>query len=67
MLQEYYKTPENCSIIRRINGHTNNMGKSAGQEMNYCYEVEENGENFIYMYCNPDHFTKIDSEQFEKV
>lgn len=49
-------------IIERSTGHTPKRGKSAGEELNWAYRVEDTNTNTecIAMFCKPSHFTIID-------
>lgn len=49
-------------IIERCSGHTPNLGKSAGEELNWAYRIEDTSSNTecIAMFCKPGYYTIID-------
>jgi len=49
-------------IIERYSGHTPNLGKSAGEELNWAYRIEDTSSNMecIAMFCKPGYYTIID-------
>lgn len=60
--------PEGFIIGSRINGFTNNIGKASGLEQNWGYNAIDNeGNRCILIYCNPGHYTIIDTESLNKI
>jgi hypothetical protein len=55
--------PESYEILARLPGHTPTMGKSAGQELNWAYQLREvaTGVEWIGMFCKPNHITLLDT------
>jgi hypothetical protein len=60
--------PSGFTVVKRMDGIVNTMGKAAGLEQNWGYFVkDEEGTEYILMYCNPGHYTIIDIESLPKV
>jgi hypothetical protein len=60
--------PSGFTVMKRMDGIVNTMGKAAGLEQNWGYFVkDEEGTECILMYCNPGHYTIIDIESLPKV
>lgn len=58
--------PTGYTIIKRIDGIVNNIGKSAGIEQNWGYEVRDpSGMICIFLYCNPGHYVIIDRNSLD--
>lgn len=57
------------SIIERLQGHIPNMGRSAGEELNWAYKLldTESKTECIGMFCKPNHITFIDKETWNKL
>jgi hypothetical protein len=60
---------EKYTILERLPGHVPKMGKSAGEELNWAYRLEnkETNEKSIAMFCKPNHLTFIDEEVWQKL
>jgi hypothetical protein len=60
--------PEGFTIIKRIPGIVNKLGKSAGIEQNWGYIVKDTNNNeCILLYCNPGAYTIIDTSSLDKI
>lgn len=58
--------PEEYEILTMYSGHVNNIGKSAGQQLNFAYLVRDKMESvYVLMFCKRDYFTKIDKEDYD--
>lgn len=68
---DIYNIKSKYNIIKEISGHIKYLGKSAGQELNWGYEVldpkEKSNESFILFHCKIDTFTKINKEYLKKI
>jgi hypothetical protein len=64
-----YEIDKKYTIINNLSGHTKIFGKSAGEELNWGYEVYENDidNKFILMHCKIDAFTKIDTNIYNNI
>jgi hypothetical protein len=60
---------DSFKIIERLSGHIPKMGKSAGQELNWAYLLldTKTSEEYIGMFCKPNHITLIDKEIWDKL
>jgi hypothetical protein len=56
-------------ILERIPGHIPKMGKSAGEELNWAYRLQDASTNEIYigMFCKPNHMTMLDLSSWERL
>ena len=54
--------PSRYRILERYAGHIPKLGKSAGEELNWAYRVEDSSttNEFIAMFCKPSYYTIID-------
>jgi hypothetical protein len=61
--------PESFTILERLSGHVPQMGKSAGQELNWAYRLkdQQTQEECIGMFCKPNHLTLIDVSIWEQL
>ena len=72
-IENVHNIDEKYDIIKCIPGHVKNIGKSAGEELNYGYEVidininEDNDKPFFLMFCKPDTYTQIDKYYLDKI
>ena len=64
-----YIKQKNISIIKEIEGHRKNLGKSAGLEKNRIYKVKDNitNEEYSLMYCDKETFTIISNNILNKL
>lgn len=55
--------PSRYRILEKYSGHTPKLGKSAGEELNWAYRIEDsdNAKEYIAMFCKPAHYTIIDT------
>jgi HNH endonuclease len=67
-LELHPEIPFGFNIINICEGIIQQLGKSAGIEANWYYEaVDQNNNECILMFCNPDNFTIIDKESIIKI
>lgn len=64
-----YKLDNKYNIIEYISGHIKKLGKSAGEELNFCYKVTDNNTSnkYLLMFCKTNKFTKINIEYYDKI
>ena len=55
------------NVINIINGHVKKTGQDAGKEKNRIWEIEEFGNTYNLMYCEPDAFIKLCTESYKKI
>lgn len=58
---------EGVQVLDRIAGHTPRLGKSAGEELNWAYRLQDISTNEVYigMFCKPNHITFIDESTWD--
>ncbi|NBR60298.1 MAG: hypothetical protein EBT86_01365 [Actinobacteria bacterium] len=60
--------PPGFTIVKRCPGIIQKYGKSAGQELNWYYEVLDSSRNeCILMFCNPGEYTIIDKNVLPRI
>lgn len=60
--------PKGFTVVKRLDGFVNTMGKAAGLEQNWGYDAyDENGKECILLYCNPGEYSIIDKESLSKI
>ena len=71
VIVDEYNINKKYKILQNISGHVKQFGKSAGEELNWGYEVidpkEKTNEPFILLHCKVDKFTKVDNESLEDI
>ncbi len=57
------------TILEKLPGHTPRLGKSAGEELNWAYRIQDLSSNeiFIGMFCKPNHITFIDVKIWDQL
>ena len=54
-------------IIEYINGHYLNIGQDANMMKNPIWKINENGKEYLLMYCEKDTICKLCSESYKKI
>ena len=58
---------QNYNVIEYINGHCKNVGKHANVIKNPLWKIQENGEEYLLMYCEKDTICRLCVHSYQKL